>query len=78
MSERIGTRATMSSPDKRAANKPSQVGGNHHKGPAGWRHGSIDEGERLVGEPVRLAAERIRAALVELAGQATIRNVKLK
>lgn len=64
MSERISTRATMSSPDKRVANKPSQVGGNYHKGPAGWRHGSIDEGERLVGEPVRLAAERIRAALL--------------
>lgn len=63
MSERIKSRATMSSPDRRVANKPSQVGGKK-KGPAGWRHGSIDEGERLVGEPVRLAAERIRAALL--------------
>lgn len=46
MSDRIRTRATMSSPARAVATR------------------AIDEGERLAGEPVRLAAERIRAALL--------------
>lgn len=65
MSERISTRATMSSPAKRVASTPSAIGGKPYRpGVAGWRHGSIDEGERLSGRAVAAASDAIRAALL--------------
>lgn len=61
----IATRASMCRPDKRSAVTPSSTTRKPHRdGPAGWRHGSIDEGERLEAAAVASAAHLIRVAVL--------------
>ena len=64
MSDGIQSRSTLTRPDRMTARTPSQSTRPHRAGPAGWRHGSIDEGDRLDADSARLASERIRAALL--------------